>query len=215
MEMVLAVTILSVLILLAFTASGRVRTQSEAAACLNKMRQIGVAQNAWSNDNDGFFIPNRDDRNGRIVFWTQALLPYLGYPPAKWPETPPADIFWCPSAKGPLPSDPLGYDGSHGVARSSYAQNIALGGWEPGHSPRYRRVAVQKPSKMVLLTEGRFLSAASWSVDEPGSGHGALYRHSAKLHLLFVDGHVETSAYPISPARGNARYNWDIGAELR
>lgn len=218
-EVMIVIGLIAVVCVLSVSSIGRIRTESNRTACIQNLRSIGVAQQLYSTDHQNFFPPTRQDLDdGTISSWAVLLRPYLGKANRDHETDQGPSVFRCPQTKDEFPHDPLGYIPSYffDVPKNSYSQNIVLGGWLDA-IPIRRRSEVEKPSKMVLVTEARFLACGYWSIDEAGypptDGNGALYRHNDRLNLLFVDGHVETSAYPISPSRGNQRYNWEIGLE--
>lgn len=212
-ELLISILIIAILMALSFSAFSKATQRGRSVACLSNMKQIGVAQLMYSNDNDNYFTPARLNSSSGVAYWPQLLLPYLGQELVYYPAEADASVFWCPSAKGEYSSDPLGYV-NFAVKRSSYSQNITIGGWD-GSAPFHKRTEVLKSSRMVLMTEAGWIAAASSSVDAPGypPRDGGTYRHGDRINLLFVDSHVETSAYPISPSQGNTKYNWDIGSE--
>ncbi len=212
-ELLVVIAIIALLAALLLPALKGARNTSKRAVCVSNLRQIGLAQLNYSNDYSDAFTQNRADYAVGVAFWCQFLLPYLGKQMVYYPTTPEVPVFWCPMAEKSITEDPLnGYQTAF-IARLSYAQNLSLGGWVAGGAANHKRTEVQKPSNMVLLADGRAVSMASWSVDVPGDSFGGAYRHDHLINLLFVDGHVETSPYPISPYQGNTKYNWDIGSE--
>lgn len=213
-ELLVVIAILGVLTSLAFPFITKATLSAQKTACLANLRQIGVAQTLYSNDNDNYFTPNRSEEPGvGSTFWCQLLVPYLsGGPVVGWPNVAKAEVFHCPAAKNLYPTDTMGYRSDY-VEKLSFSQNILLGGGRNtdigyAYPPQQRRSAVKKPSKMVLVTDGTAVNVAPWSF-EPGGP----YRHNGGCNLLFVDGHVETGRYPLDPNAGNKTYNWSIGNE--
>lgn len=215
-ELLAVIGILLVLVALVFPAVKKVESAARKTTCLANLKSIGIAQTQYSADNDNWITPNRwNESPSSTVFWCQELAAYItGKDRAGWPQ--PATeckVFHCPRAKGPFPIDPVGYNSGY-VEKCSYSQNIVLGGGKnaeaEGYPPMQKRTSVQKPSKMVLVAEGAAVNMASWSYE---GGSASVARHGKENNLLFVDGHVESSAYPVTPEQGNKTYNWSIGNE--
>jgi len=214
-ELLVVISIIAILAAMLLPALKRARDSSKRAICLNNLRQIGLAQVGYSEDYNEWITPNRIDYGPVFIFWCHSLLPYLGQPFVHYPTSPNVPVFWCPTATKAITEDPLfGYD-SWVVQRLSYAQNIQLGG---GQTPviypvMHRRPEVNKPSQMVLVSDGSAVNMSPFNVDSVPSGLNGVYRHGGLINLLFMDGHVETSTFPSSPSAGNSKYNWLVGSE--
>lgn len=215
-ELIVTIGIIATLAVLGLQGYRQAVLASSKTKCIANLRNIGVAQSLYIASNNGWFVPCRAEIPGvGTVFWCQELLPYLSAGPRlAFPKIGESETLACPIAKGPHPRDPLGYEPSY-VSKLSYSQNLELGGGlNTGtmYPPRQKMTSVRYPSKMVLVAEGNRVNALA-SIFEDPSGLGASYRHGKQLNLLFVDGHVESSRYPITPERGNLTYNWKIGNE--
>lgn len=216
-ELLVVIAIIALLAALLSPALKKARNSAKRITCVSNLRQIGLAETGYSNDNDDCFPPCRMD-NPAPYYWCHQLLPQLGKPRVAWPSVPDEKVFWCPMATKPSAEDPVyGYSTSY-FARLGYAQNIALGGsmvpaWGGANLPVRKRADVQKPSQMVLVIDSAVVNTAPWSVDI-SVGEGS-YRHDNMMNILFVDGHVEVSGSPMAPPPygANAKYNWEIGSE--
>lgn len=215
-ELLVVIAIIAVLALLAFPAVSSALASGNRAKCASNLKQIGVAHAQYSADNDGFVAPNRWGDNSppdyRVRFWPETLSPYLTGKDA-WhipnnPNPPEVAVFQCPAA---TTNDTYSWV----FKRAAYSQNAFFGGSGPGYlGRRIKRVAVQKPSKMVLVVDGVAVNTAPWC-DTPGNANRIAYRHNGQANILFLDGHVEASKHPIaSPPHGtNNKYNWEPGNE--
>lgn len=219
LELLACIGILLVLAALLFPLTKKIQETGKRGACISNLRAIGSAQVQYSAENNGAITPNRSNEGAIAVFWNQELAAYItgserrgagqGNPPAK------CKTFHCPGARNPSPPDVLGYSSVY-VEKSSYGQNLLLGGGNEsavtanGYPRNQRRQMVEKPSKMILVAETPAVNIASYSYEGPSAG---LTRHNGVSNFLFVDGHVETAAYPVTPERGNKTFNWSIGNE--
>ncbi len=214
-ELLVVIAIIAILAALLLPALNRAKDSSKRTACLGNLRQIGLAETAYSDDYNEWLAPNRIDYGSAYIFWCHSLLPYLGQPFVYYPASPNVPVFWCPTAARSIAEDPLfGYD-SWAVQRLSYTQNIQLaGGLTPVIYPAmHRRPEVMKPAQMVLVMDGTAINMSPFNLDSIPTGLNGVYRHGARINLLFLDAHVETSAYPSSSFAGNTRYNWSVGME--
>jgi len=218
-ELLACVGIILVLAALLFPVANRMNASAKQNACLSNLRTIGSAQAQYSAENNGAITPNRSNEGAIAYFWNQELAAYItggerrgaggGTPPVK------CKAFHCPAAKAAAPADPLGYSSAY-VEKSSYGQNLLIGGGNEaavkinGYPKNQRRPMIEKPSKMVLVAETPAVNIASYSYEGATAGPT---RHNGTSNLLFVDGHVESAVYPVTPERGNKTYNWSIGNE--
>lgn len=218
-EMIVVLGIVVTLTVLVFQANGLIMEHARKSKCLANLRAIGQAQSLYIAENNGWFVPNRTEYKGvGTGFWCQELLLYLSAERVLYPKVGEHKVFVCPEAKGPFPSDPLGYDSSY-IKKLSYAQNIYLGGGlnaeAYGYPDRRKSSSVIQPSRMVLVAEANRVNIRSEVFEGDASGLGATYRHNKEMNLLFVDGHVESSRYPVTREAGNLRFNWKIEDENR
>ncbi|MDD2709926.1 MAG: prepilin-type N-terminal cleavage/methylation domain-containing protein [Verrucomicrobiae bacterium] len=218
-ELLVAISILSILASLLFAALRSVREQIQTVTCMNNLRQQCLALKAVSNDSDGY-LPysctepawgeSGDNAFGwPVVHYTHASFLYQkGYLKQ-------LDIFWCRIAEqnstfkiGDL------YDPQSGSAlksaKRSYAVNYDLmpySGSSQPWNPLIHDASVQDPAAKVLV----FCGMRWGGVDYFGSCYGGsgLYmgryaawcsnwdrcspvpRHQGQCMVGFVDGHVE------------------------
>lgn len=112
-ELLTVIAIIGILAALLLPVVGRVREAARSSRCVTNLRQVGVAIQAYSNDNKGrlpaagfFGIAPYYDRDGRN--FQDSLRDYLSIPrSATWgysdiSKLPHSAIFDCPSGKGPL-----------------------------------------------------------------------------------------------------------------
>ena len=66
-EMLVVLGIIVLLISILMPALNRVRDQAKTAACLNNLRQIGIAFSSYATSNDGFMPPSYEFDLGRLI----------------------------------------------------------------------------------------------------------------------------------------------------
>jgi prepilin-type processing-associated H-X9-DG protein len=98
--MLVVIAIIAVLVALLFPALGMMRKRSDQATCISNLRQLAIAANLASQQNDGRFPtmrgynwePPYDDPNAWIAY---KLNPYLGGVTG----TDPVKVLRCPAAE--------------------------------------------------------------------------------------------------------------------
>lgn len=194
-ELLTVSSIVAILATLAVPTWGRVREQTRAAACLTKLKAIGLGLQLYAQDHDGE-LPRSFHSAGahREPGWAASIAPYLGAPPAGtlsvWKSVF-NRFFRCPS------------DASRDPSIYSYGLNVFYeltpeGDDYEGSPATWRRLLhVPNPSKTVLLAEARPIPYADHFMCHQWSGLATAdyavdsSRHSKRSNYLFVDGHVE------------------------
>ncbi len=197
-ELLVVVAIIGILAALTFPMVGRGRAAAHSAKCMSNLRQIYVAAQAWSSDNDGAIVPGAfgDAEATELNQITGILAPYLERTETT-PFTSAKDlpVFVCPANP-----NQFGYGYNY-----NYLSWPQLNG---GAMPK--NVKVAKPSQTVLLCDSENLSQPDGSflawrayVRPPSFGrwdHVVSFRHPGKTaNVLWVDGHI-TSEKQDSPA---------------
>lgn len=176
-ELLVAISIISLLIGLILPALNRIRSIAKQTVCQNRLRQWGLAFETYSVENDGFYphIDGRDRTAGNpqtlaeqadyFFGWIDVLPPLIGEKPWRdydYGQKPGKDsIFQCPSAE--LAPD---HSYKYRPRRSgyfSYAMNSCLeldeNCWPPygsqgpdWHRPSFLKVAaIKSPARLILL----------------------------------------------------------------
>jgi len=116
-ELLVVVAIIAVLISILLPALQQAREQARSAQCASNLRQLGMAQEMYRTDHDGFAVPARTSGSGGI-FWYTLLAPYVPSDTAffGW-----SYVYFCPSKKSAIanPSvygrEPTGDQGGYGI----------------------------------------------------------------------------------------------------
>lgn len=215
-ELLVVIAIIALLMGILMPALRRARSQARKAVCLNLIRQIGMGNIIYAENNDQRFVytglSDKSINNRRIYWsWEHDFLRAIGLTEnearnlsdpsfagseaewgVRWPKA-----YQCPEAKelfGPW---------MHHV---SYGYNHQNGWSDPSN---YRQSSIKRPANKFM-----FLDAQSWWLTKPGADYVAfwdvfeesvkgendggypwsgntLYRHYGGCNIAFFDGHVE------------------------
>jgi prepilin-type processing-associated H-X9-DG protein len=197
-ELLVVVAIIATLVAVLLPAVQSVRESGRRIACLNTLRQIGLAMTLYA-DTHGDRFPRSLHSAGanREPAWTVGLAPYLELPV---PQTD-ADLANLVNTTFRCPNDP-----SRQPFVYSYGLNVHMEldpqGDDYFGSPstwRKRRL-IPRPKRTILVAEvkpvpfGDHLMCHMWSSLKAAENAVAYDRHASESHYLFVDGHVEPLA---------------------
>lgn len=194
-ELLVTLAVIIILITLLISSSRSAMQSANAAKCVANLRQIGIAAQAWSSENDGKIVAAYEDYEDKRT-WGYKLGPYLD---ANLPSTYNADkydaasaalilkmpIFRCPNQDKTMDWPGYGYN-SDNLSLLRTAGN-------PKRWVRYNQV--EQLSKTVMITDQRQTTKTRWKpyVRPPSGLSDATvdFRHpSTTANVLWVDGHV-------------------------
>lgn len=202
-EMLVTVSIIAILAALCLKGVGSAMAWSQASKCASNLRQISVAAQAWSADNDGAFVPfaspDQDFYYGPCN-WTGLLAPYMNV------TLPSGRIAFTSTALLPAAVCPL-----H-TKRWGYGQNLSLSGWTgqvgaiPAHTQPVKTGRITDLSNMIYFTDcatsdlSNEWKDGTWrpfsrppyfgKPSNPGAA-GAYFGHQNNTaNVLWADGHV-------------------------
>lgn len=212
-ELLVVISIISLLMGILLPALSRARGVAKKIKCASRIRQIGLAFELYSATQDGWILTAVDPRltiDGQSA-WNFALLPYVCEKRTGGFDS--AEIWFCPEDKDPFP---LGYGSyPHEVGLTSYALNGYYAEARAARPPRpatpkaqlgpaghFKNFQIWTPSGCMLMVEtshsGQVYDAACSKAEQYGlctsdrSHHrmtSGFYHHNS-MNILFVDGHV-------------------------
>jgi prepilin-type N-terminal cleavage/methylation domain-containing protein/prepilin-type processing-associated H-X9-DG protein len=171
-ELLVVMTIISVLIALLLPTLQSIREMARGAKCKSNLRQIALGLQMYVNDHQGY-LPwcitwwwNAADANmaGSEVYFTDVMIPYLG-----GSNFSPAPVFLDPGVK----------DEWVRTLNFHYANNFwYMSGIDIGQSPRQADSAKEPPRCWTVKCAGdNAWTAAQWP-------------HQGTYNVAFLDGHV-------------------------
>lgn len=106
-ELLVVVAIIVVLISILLPSLGQAREQAKTTSCLSNLRQIGIAINIYSAENDGFMVPADLDTDGDGAGnynWVSLLVdngiaPKAGLEPSNPSQSNAKTMFRCPNGE--------------------------------------------------------------------------------------------------------------------
>lgn len=204
-ELLVVVTIIAILASLLLPALSRARDKAREAECLNKQRSIGTAHRLYADEHDGWLVTvvaTSEKYTGvrPLNSWAALLADYVGL---VWPDnqtwpTAGGPAFFCPQA-----------DATSGYAWGGNTRNLLSYGYnthfyEASRTPS-RIGGVLYPDTTLLTADLRDTRGANWSSSirtsptnnnkfKVGKVDNYAWRHSFRLNVLYVDGHVNVRA---------------------
>lgn len=189
-ELVVVVTILGMLVALLLPALASSRAKAQSVRCVANLGQWGLAFRMYADNNEDY-LPRRGqgvqalDRVDRPDDWFNALPPYFNLPPFgllatnnQAPEARSQSVFVCPTARK-----------TAGKYFLSYGMNMNLSPWNLPRAAKYGEVA--QPTYVVAMADAPGAYSSTYPSVRP---YGAVARHSRRINLLFLGGHVQTFA---------------------
>jgi prepilin-type N-terminal cleavage/methylation domain-containing protein len=245
-ELLVVIAVLALLIALLLPALAGAREAGRATVCKSNLRQLGLAIHMYSDESrDQMINTGVVNPSGELYYWPWALFQYLGkhrvgYYGIEWPAASASvtdmPVFVCPSATKEYVASPLSdnddftYQSTFWVPRCGYGMNgnllwssTGVGQAAFGTPPR-KRDEIRRPSKFLMLADGRYLTIGETWADarsESWAYQAAGWRHRDGTHVLLLDAHAEFSKYvfnnggpPFDPGilrHEGGKYNWAVG----
>lgn len=215
-ELLVVIAIIAILAALLFPAVSGARNQGEVTACKSNLRQLHVAANQYSADNDGEMVmPFTGWGVSRGVNYTVGLIPYIGAVTNNK-----MNIMHCPTqfkAMRQLPqlertvftysenhqitSEAFGYSERASGRTNMVPANVAWFSANGVTTPTGRRVASRSTVPYFMdgwhrNTQGAFISWRVWAhygyiLEGGAQAFADSWPHKGKTSVVFLDGHVE------------------------
>jgi prepilin-type N-terminal cleavage/methylation domain-containing protein/prepilin-type processing-associated H-X9-DG protein len=201
-ELLVVIAIIAILAAILFPVFAQAREKARAISCLSNMKQLGLAERMYLQDNDDSFhelIPggmnNLAGDVGEPSMWMGVLQPYIKN----------TQVFRCPDSVIPAVDITYAKRYTPSIGMNSYLGAYFNWYWDailkqPEIGGRFTsETLVQYPAITVLFTDGfdQTIDGATprgyWI--DPGYGKGVRFglsdRHSKGSNVAFVDGHAK------------------------
>lgn len=201
LELLVATAILLCLVMLAFSATKGIIERSQQTSCVNRLRSIGVALQAYCAENNGKLIPAA--AIGDNYFWFDALNPYIGY--AEYGRGYPYPDVTAEKSGFPLPWQQCPAQKAHMTQRQQVGYgwnhiNFGYKAWSTAFGSNSSLSQVTQPSATIIIGDAKDAETL------PGNDYQYRYigletaadtvklarRHSGNGNYLMLDGHVES-----------------------
>lgn len=194
-ELLVVIAIIAILAAILFPVFAKVREKARQVSCASNMRQLGLGQMQYVEDNDEVYPYSQQTPNGGN--WAQAIFPYVKS----------TGVYMCPDN-----SDAAAFNGGAGVVMGqnqvgpgiqqipvSYGMNNFVGGEANNGNGPVTVGMINEPTNKILLAErtqfGTFgnqpgLGWSSWIHQEFQTT--AFSNHVQRMNVVFCDGHVKS-----------------------
>jgi len=202
-ELLVVIAIIAILAALLLPALARAKAEARRIACVNHLRQMGIALRMYVEDNSAYPFYDHKYRNYGSMYWSDALKPYYTL---DWTNR----AYHCPAYQGKITYHRLsGPQGSYAWNRLGTGKDAPFPGlsdtFSYGDSVPASPVSeseVKVPSDMIAICDSRVSDRfVPPSEAPPGIGFFWMlisamtkeyqpFRHGKAFNFLFCDGHV-------------------------
>jgi len=214
-ELLVVISIISLLMTILLPSLSRARSQARASVCMSNLRQIGFVVYLYANDYDGYLPPAYEPDNS-THWWGQKLSDGIDHTKGfVWPylrsELKKKSVYECPAqrygsyrlqTKPPSePDDPKWITSTYGY--NGYYLSPEKSAWWPSihHRPWQKITTVIKPAEVFAF--------ADTLLDRDSTGKQPNVENNALLDppYLYKSGKWEKNTHPTTCFRHNERVN--------
>jgi prepilin-type N-terminal cleavage/methylation domain-containing protein len=188
-ELLVVIAIIAILASMLLPALNKARAKAHSINCVNNLKQIGLANSMYINDNNGWIVPLQGT-NADIGRWWMERLGNGGYIEFAIPPSGVTAVgsFRCPAENLPKTNSGGSWNYTH------YGLNIKISNtyYGAGSYVQYKLNHVKNPSTKILIGD----SGGATTSTRPGYNLGysnqrwPKYRHSGRWNLTYCDMHV-------------------------
>jgi len=229
-ELLVVIAIIAILAAILFPVFAKVREKARQTSCASNLKQLGLAEAQYSQDNDEKYSGSYfDTPKGRVV-WPELLYPY----------TKSLGVYQCPDSTAHMNRDwadnctPNPITCGKGKGTTDFSMNVISRidtGNTDGDAGHNAVASIDQPTETIMLMDGRGGSFYNcWETEDTdikGTFYGQTWngnsnpgistipdnRHTDGANYLWYDGHVKwmrnsrkaTSAYP-----GGGPFYWYV-----
>ena len=228
-ELLVVIAIIAILAAMLLPVLGKARESGRASTCINNLKQLGLAINAYSSDNNNYLLPSdsKFTTGGRAF---HATLIHFGYlplggnydaPSIDGYVSRPKGLFFCPSVN-PVPLERASMNGA--AHASNYGLTYLMGRYSLHGSAdamkdddrHFKKInEIRYVSKVAQLGEKQWKDRVTTC--SPYVSDDNIYyalRHDQAANFLFVDGHAEKRKWYTIPNLSVNGYPPNYGSGL-
>ena len=198
-ELLVVIAIIAILAAMLLPALAKARNKAQNMSCISNLKQLGLASNMYTSDNEPRIVPYSGSGNSATPVWGDSLLPYAGD----------LKVFKCPlnmlaiKMKGTTPDAIWRYNDSGVPGSTGYSYGLNTWSAYPRGPANRTTSDIPKPSSVILISDAAGPSPSQVAGGGSGWNYGEIrgqmletsknpvHYYDDKANCTFVDGHVE------------------------